>query len=148
MHFEIIPGATGYIDTNYEAKAAATIKMFDKYDFVLTHINATDEAAHMHDIAQKIAAIENVDRYILEPVFCHLKKYFRNNFAVIVCGDHKTRCCDGKHIGDPVPFLFYLDNKALKQVRKLFKENPVPCRSVLSLQFIKEAIDGYSQDER
>ena len=121
MYFEIIPGATGYIDTNYGAKAEATIKMFDKYDFVLTHVNATDEAAHMRDPAQKIAAIESVDRHILEPVYCHLRKKFPENFAVIVCGDHKTRCSDGKHIGDPVPFFYYRDMKN-KNHQKIWTE--------------------------
>jgi 2,3-bisphosphoglycerate-independent phosphoglycerate mutase len=109
MYFEIIPGATGYIDTNYSAKADATIQLFKKYDFVLTHVNATDEAAHMHDPGEKIKAIENIDRKILEPVFCHLKERYARDFSVVVCGDHKTRCSDGKHVGDPVPFVCYRD---------------------------------------
>jgi 2,3-bisphosphoglycerate-independent phosphoglycerate mutase len=121
MYFEIVPGATGYIDTNYGAKAEATIKMLDKYDFVLTHVNATDEAAHIHDAAKKIAAIERVDRFVLEPVFCRLRKICPGNFSVIVCGDHKTRCSDGKHIGDPVPFFYYQDANT-KNHQKIWSE--------------------------
>ncbi|MCL2009276.1 MAG: 2,3-bisphosphoglycerate-independent phosphoglycerate mutase [Synergistaceae bacterium] len=131
MYFEVIPGATGYIDTDYRAKAEATIRMLDKHDFVLTHVNAADEAAHIRDAAQKIDAIESVDRYILEPVFSHLRQSFPENFAVIVCGDHKTRCSDGKHAGDPTPFLFYLDGETPQEVYKDY-------RNVPSLRFLKE----------
>jgi len=107
MFFELVPGATGYIDTDYSAKANATIKLLGKYDFVLTHVNATDEAAHMHSPGEKKKAIERIDREILGPVFCYLQEHDDRDFSIIVCGDHKTRCVDGKHIGDPVPFLAY-----------------------------------------
>jgi 2,3-bisphosphoglycerate-independent phosphoglycerate mutase len=117
MHFEVVPGATGYIDTDYAAKAKAATRLFDKYDFVLTHVNAADEAAHMHNSAEKIKAIESVDRKILEPIFCHLREKFPQDFSVVICGDHKTRCSDGKHVGDPVPFFCYQDAQ-----RKLFKK--------------------------
>lgn len=107
MYFEIIPGATGYIDTDYNAKAQATIDFLDKYDFVLTHVNAADEAAHAHNLMQKIDAIEKIDGLILGPVFNHLKRVHADNFTIIICGDHKTRSIDGKHVGDKVPFLCY-----------------------------------------
>jgi len=134
MYFEIVPGATGNVDTNYRAKAEATTKMFDKYDFVLTHVNAADEAAHMHNAAKKVAAIESVDRYILEPVFRHLRKHFQKDFAVVVCGDHKTRCSDGRHVGDPAPFLLYLDDQGPKI------ENSAAYHHISSLQFIKDML--------
>ena len=139
MRSEVIPETDGCADSNYPALAETTIKMFDKYDFVLTHVNAADEAAHIRDAAKKIAAVESVDRYVLEPVFCRLRESHPKNFAVIVCGDHKTRCSDGKHIGDPVPFLFYLDGSP-RGGRKLFTEKAVSYRQVSPLGFLKEAL--------
>ena len=38
-----VPGATGYIDTNYAGKAAAAIDALDRHDFVFIHIEAPDE---------------------------------------------------------------------------------------------------------
>ena len=39
-----VPGATGYLDTNFTGKGEAAIEALDKYDFVLVHIEAPDEA--------------------------------------------------------------------------------------------------------
>lgn len=138
MYFDIIPGATGYIDTNYGAKSAAAIALFNKYDFVLTHVNATDEAAHMHDPWQKIDAIEKIDQQILEPVFCYLRKRYKENFLVVICGDHKTRCSDGKHIGDPVPFLYYQNARGIASP-KLFDDR-VRTPKIESLDFIRRVV--------
>jgi 2,3-bisphosphoglycerate-independent phosphoglycerate mutase len=107
VHYDTIPGATGYIDTNYQAKADYTIRYLEKYDFVLTHINATDEEAHQHNHEGKMRAIENVDHMIVGPVLRELVKEYAGNFRIAVCGDHQTRCCDGKHTDVPVPFALF-----------------------------------------
>jgi 2,3-bisphosphoglycerate-independent phosphoglycerate mutase len=107
LHFDVIPGATGYIDTNYRAKADYTIKYLHDFDFVLTHVNAADEEAHQRNHFGKITAIEMTDRHIVGPLLFELQKYYPNNFRIAVCGDHTTRCCDGKHTADPVPFALY-----------------------------------------
>jgi len=113
IHFDVIPGATGYIDTNYQAKADYTLRYLKDYDFVLTHINSTDEEAHQHNYHGKLDAIEKIDRYIVGPVLHELVKKYGNGFRVVVCGDHMTRCSDGKHTDIPVPFALLgnsLDN--------------------------------------
>ena len=107
IHFDVIPGATGYIDTNYQAKADQTIKYLQDFDFVLTHINAADEEAHQNNHLGKVSAIENVDRLVVAPILQDLVKNYGGNFRIMVCGDHTTRCSDGKHTDDPVPFALY-----------------------------------------
>jgi 2,3-bisphosphoglycerate-independent phosphoglycerate mutase len=107
MHFDVIPGATGYIDTDYRAKAAYTMRYLEDHDFVLTHINAADEEAHQHNHAGKIEAIEKVDEFIVGPVMRWLNSKHPGNFRIVVCGDHTTRCCDGKHAADPVPYAIF-----------------------------------------
>jgi len=107
MHFDVIPGATGYIDTDYRAKAAYTTRYLESHDFVLTHINAADEEAHQHNHAGKIAAIEKVDELIVGPVTRWLNNSHPGNFRIVVCGDHTTRCCDGKHTDDVVPYAIF-----------------------------------------
>ena len=55
-----VPGATGYIDTNYEGKADAAIKAIeDGYDFVYVHIESTDEVSHEQRLDLKLKAIED-----------------------------------------------------------------------------------------
>ena len=41
-----VPGATGYLDTNYQGKAEAALKALATQDFVVVHIEAPDEAGH------------------------------------------------------------------------------------------------------
>lgn len=107
IHFDIIPGATGYIDTDYDAKFRYARDYLDQYDFVLVHVNSADEAGHKRDPAGKIDAIEQTDRRIVGPLLAELHKKYPDRFRIIVCGDHKTRCSDGRHMDDPVPFALY-----------------------------------------
>ena len=64
-----VPGATGFIDTNYQGKASAAIEALEKYDIVFVHIEAPDEASHSGSIELKKKAIERIDKYIVGPVF-------------------------------------------------------------------------------
>ena len=41
-----VPGATGFIDTNYEGKADYAIKALEDIDFIYIHVEAPDEAGH------------------------------------------------------------------------------------------------------
>jgi 2,3-bisphosphoglycerate-independent phosphoglycerate mutase len=107
IHFDVIPGATGYIDTDYDAKAAYTVKYLEDFDFVLTHVNAADEEAHQHNHLGKVAAIELTDRRIVGPVLYELEKRYGGDFRIVICGDHETRCHDGKHTEALVPYALY-----------------------------------------
>ena len=41
-----VPGATGYYDTDYEAKAKYALKALKRDDFVFIHVESPDEAGH------------------------------------------------------------------------------------------------------
>jgi len=107
IHFDVIPGATGYTDTDYAAKARYALDYIDRYDFVLVHVNAADEAGHQKDHAAKMLAIEETDRLILGPILAKLQRDYPGDFRLALCGDHKTRCSDGRHLGDPVPYAMF-----------------------------------------
>ena len=97
-----VPGATGYVDTNYEGKAAAAIKALDEYDIVLVHIEAPDEAGHSGNAMVKKQAVELIDKHIVGPVHEALKTY--GNYRILVMPDHLTPVETRAHSGDPVPF--------------------------------------------
>lgn len=107
IHYEIVPGATGYIDTNYEAKTTFALRHLVTHDFVLVHINAPDEEAHLHNYRGKIAAIEKADHFVVGPLLRDLTTNYGDAFRLIVCGDHTTRCSDGKHTDGIVPYAMY-----------------------------------------
>ena len=101
-----VPGATGYLDTNYEGKAEAALKALDSYDFVLVHVEAPDEAAHQGDFKLKVKAIEDLDERLLRRLVEGLEER-REEFAIAVLPDHATPVNVKTHTRDPVPFAFY-----------------------------------------
>jgi len=63
-----VPGATGYLDTNYENKVRYTLKSLEEHDFVYLHLEAPDEASHEGSLEKKIQAIEDLDRRVIGPL--------------------------------------------------------------------------------
>ena len=97
-----VPGATGFIDTNYEGKGKAAIKALDEYDLVFVHIEAPDEAGHAGNAEQKTKAIEQIDKFIVGPLFEAIQHY--KSWRIMVLPDHPTPIKTGTHCPDPVPF--------------------------------------------
>lgn len=97
-----VPGATGFTDTNYEGKAAAAIKALKKYDLVFVHIEAPDEAGHSGNAEMKKKAVENIDKYIVGPIYDALQKY--DDWRILVAPDHPTLIKTRAHSADAVPF--------------------------------------------
>jgi len=98
-----VPGATGYLDTNYAGKGSAAIEALGKYDLVFVHIEAPDEASHNGDVAEKIRAIESIDREIVGPVLEVLESKYKP-FRLLVVPDHATPIESRTHSDEPVPF--------------------------------------------
>jgi 2,3-bisphosphoglycerate-independent phosphoglycerate mutase len=97
-----VPGATGFVDTNYRGKASAAIKALEQYDLVFIHIEAPDEASHSGNAEMKKKAIEQIDKHIVGPVLEALKNY--QNWRILVTPDHPTPVRNGSHSPEPVPF--------------------------------------------
>ena len=107
-----VEGATGYLDTNYEGKAAAALAAAAQQDFVFVHVEAPDEAGHQGSIADKIRAIEDFDSRIVKSVFEGLKAMAGNpEFRLVVCMDHLTPISIRTHSALPVPVLLYDSRK-------------------------------------
>ncbi len=97
-----VPGATGFVDTNYQGKAAAAIDALNKYDIVLVHIEAPDEAGHSGNAEMKKKAVERIDKFIVGPVYEAMQKF--PSWRILVVPDHPTPVRTGAHVADPVPF--------------------------------------------
>jgi len=97
-----VPGATGFVDTNYQGKASAAIKAFHKYDLVFTHIEAPDEASHSGNAEAKKKAIEQIDKFIVGPVLETIQNY--KDWRILVAPDHPTPIRSCAHSSEPVPF--------------------------------------------
>ena len=97
-----VPGATGFVDTNYEGKGSAAVEALEEYDLVFIHVEAPDEAAHERNAALKKQAIEQVDKYVVGPVLRALERY--ESWRILVLPDHPTPVRTGAHSAAPVPF--------------------------------------------
>jgi 2,3-bisphosphoglycerate-independent phosphoglycerate mutase len=98
MEVITVPGATGYLDTDYAAKARYALDAIRRLDFVYIHIEAPDEAGHLGSIGEKVKAIEKVD----EVVGMILDGF---DGVVAVLPDHPTPIRAKTHTRDPVPFV-------------------------------------------
>ncbi|MHC4260834.1 MAG: alkaline phosphatase family protein, partial [Planctomycetota bacterium] len=97
-----VPGATGYLDTDYPGKGSAAIEALAEYDLVFIHIEAPDEASHTGSAQMKKKAVEQVDKYIVGPVLEALQTY--ESWRILVAPDHPTPVRSRAHSAEPVPF--------------------------------------------
>ena len=96
-----VPGATGDLDTDYAAKGRAAREALVRHDLVFVHVEAPDEAGHMGDAAEKVRAIERVDREVLRPLLDDPLRPW-----VLVLPDHYTPLRLRTHVDWPVPFCY------------------------------------------
>jgi 2,3-bisphosphoglycerate-independent phosphoglycerate mutase len=100
-----VPGATGYFDTDYEAKAEYACNALKDNDLVIIHVEAPDEAGHAAEIDEKIKAIERIDKVILGKVLEEIPKY--GDYKIVVLPDHPTPVPIKTHTRDLVPITVY-----------------------------------------
>jgi len=97
-----VPGATGFVDTNYQGKVEAAIDNLDDESLVFLHIEAPDEASHMGDLDLKIEAIERIDRFVLDPLIDFLEQ--EEDGRILLVTDHITSVESKSHEMGAVPF--------------------------------------------
>jgi 2,3-bisphosphoglycerate-independent phosphoglycerate mutase len=97
-----VPGATGYLDTDYAAKGQHAIRALDDVDLVIVHVEATDEASHEGDAHAKVEALERIDHDIVGPLHAHLRRL--GDYRILVSPDHPTFLRTKTHSHGCVPF--------------------------------------------
>jgi 2,3-bisphosphoglycerate-independent phosphoglycerate mutase len=111
-----VPGATGYLDTDYQGKVDAALNALDKHDLVLVHVEAPDETGHQGLLKEKIQAIEDFDLKVVRKIFDRMKG--GPDFRLVVCMDHFTPISLKTHIAVPVPIALF-DSRSPEQKNTL-----------------------------
>ncbi len=101
-----VPGATGYLDTNYQGKADAALTALQTKDFVLVHVEAPDEAGHQGSAKDKVQAIEDFDSKIVAPIAAEMDRR-GEPYRLVVTMDHYTPVARRTHEDWPVPMFLY-----------------------------------------
>jgi 2,3-bisphosphoglycerate-independent phosphoglycerate mutase len=97
-----VPGATGYLDTDYAAKGRAGVDALRGHDLVCVHVEAPDEASHEGRADAKVKALEEIDRHIVGPLLDALPTY--GAWRILVSPDHRTPLRTRAHAHGVVPF--------------------------------------------
>ena len=108
----VVKGATGYLDTNYSGKVQAVLDSLQKHDFSMIHIEAPDETGHDGDYVNKVQAINDLDRKVINPLIKNLKKKFKE-FKICIVSDHPTPIELRTHSYEYVPFMIYDSRKSI-----------------------------------
>lgn len=97
-----VPGATGYIDTDYAAKGRYAVEALPDTDIICVHVEAPDEASHEGDADAKIEALEQIDRHVVAPLHAALRA--QGDYRILVSPDHPTPLRTKTHSHGAVPF--------------------------------------------
>jgi 2,3-bisphosphoglycerate-independent phosphoglycerate mutase len=97
-----VPGATGYLDTDYAAKGRYGVQALKDHNLVCVHVEAPDEASHEGNADAKVKALEEIDRHIVGPLLEALAPY--GDWRILVSPDHRTPLRTRAHAHGAVPF--------------------------------------------
>ena len=97
-----IEGATGFVDTNYENKVAASLEAIKEQDFIYVHIEAPDECGHQGDAKLKTQAISDFDSKVVGPIWQEMEKR-GEPYRILLTMDHRTPASTKKHSSEPIP---------------------------------------------
>jgi 2,3-bisphosphoglycerate-independent phosphoglycerate mutase len=100
-----VPGATGYLDTDYQGKVDAAVQALKTHDLVVVHVEAPDEASHNGDLDAKLRAIEDFDAKIVGPIIQATGS--EPSLRVLALCDHVAPVSTRSHTADPVPYLLH-----------------------------------------
>ncbi len=100
-----VPGATGWLDTDYEGKVEAALEALERLDFLVIHLEAPDEASHQGELDSKLQAIADFDARVVGPILRALPRF--GDFRILASCDHFTPLELRTHTAEPVPFIVY-----------------------------------------
>jgi 2,3-bisphosphoglycerate-independent phosphoglycerate mutase len=97
-----VPGATGYLDTDYAAKGRYAVEALQHHDLVCVHVEAPDEASHEGKASEKVKALERIDECIVGPLLTGLPRH--GEWRILIEPDHRTTLRTRAHAYGAVPF--------------------------------------------
>jgi 2,3-bisphosphoglycerate-independent phosphoglycerate mutase len=101
----LVPGATGFLDTNYAGKVAAALTALQEMDLVFVHVEAPDEAGHSGELQLKLQAIQDFDAQVVGPLREGLDQL--GDYRLLLLCDHLTPLSLRTHTAEPVPFILF-----------------------------------------
>jgi len=124
-----VPGATGFLDTNYKGKAEHGLAALEEGDLIFIHVEAPDEAGHMGDAQKKIRAIEDFDEKVVGTILGGMERW--REWRLLLLPDHPTPIALKAHVSDPVPFVLFSSGDRKENLDLGFNESDARRTGVL-----------------
>lgn len=122
-----VPGATGFLDTNYLGKGQYGLESLKHKDFLFLHVEATDEAGHMGAADKKVRALEDFDQKVVGTILEGLREH--DEWRILLMPDHATPVAIKTHSDDPVPFAILSSEDFKRGQQKAVQYNEPSARS-------------------
>jgi 2,3-diphosphopglycerate-independent phosphoglycerate mutase len=137
-----VEGATGDMDSNFDAKAhkAAELLEGSEYDMGIIHMKGIDDASHDGKPGVKMALIERADRAIrilIEKLSAYEVRS-GEHFIIGVVADHSTSSSWLDHTFEPVPVCF-------SEVCSIAKELGIPHKQFDARYIESDNIERYTE---
>lgn len=102
-----VPGATGDMSSNFDAKADKTVELLsgNEYNMGILHMKGIDDASHDGNVEAKIDLIERADIAIRRVVegLAKVEMETGERFIIAVTADHSTSSTWLDHTFEPIP---------------------------------------------
>ena len=103
-----VPGATGYIDTNYAGKGQAAVAALARARLSGRACRSRRRSRAPGRCEGKVRALERIDELVVGPVLEALRKH--DEWKILVAPDHPTPVTTMAHDGTPPPFCYAGNN--------------------------------------
>ena len=140
LKVRMVPGATGYLGTNYAGKIAAAKDALAAEDFVYLHVEAPDETGHEGDVGKKIQAIEEFDKHVVGEILSWAAG--RADVRILVAPDHATPIATKTHDGKPVPYAVCGAGVSAGNVRVYSERSAADSPVIPAVEFFERFIKG------
>ncbi len=107
-----VPGATGYMDTNFKGKVEACVESLKEVDLILLHVEGIDEVSHTGDAKKKVEAIEIYDSEVVGRLMDKVQGF--KNLRILLTSDHRTPVRIKTHSHGAVPYLIFSSDSIKK----------------------------------
>ncbi|NIQ03438.1 MAG: phosphoglycerate mutase [Nitrospinaceae bacterium] len=117
-----VEGATGFPDTDFQAKVNTALQELESRDVVYLHIAGAEVASLHGNIDDTMLALEDVDREVVGPLMEAVDR--RDDLSLLLVENHMSSVNLMKYTKDPVLFVAYPSGKGADEV-KIFNEEMV-----------------------
>ena len=115
-----VKGATGFPDTDYQAKVSAALNELENNDVVVLHVAAAEMPSLLGNIDDKTLTIEDVDREVVAPLMDAVDQ--RKDVTLLLVENHLSSVNLMRYTKSPVPFVVYPSTQGADRVEQFNEE--------------------------